>query len=279
MKLGIFAKTFEGKDAETVLSAARSAGYQAVQYNMACSGLGSLPAAISEADAATVRAASEAAGISIAAVSATYNMIHPNPQEREIGRRSFHAIAAAAGQMGTRLLTLCTGSLDPYDQWKFHPGNAGSAAWTELCKEFDLLLSIAARYDLVLGVEPEPANVISSAERARKLLDTFRSERVQIVFDPANLFEEVSHKQGRRLVEHAIDLLGDSIALVHAKDRREDGQVVAVGDGALDHHHYLALLWRSGFKGAVITHGLTAEEAPRVAKFLQGQLAALEKNA
>ena len=49
MKLGIFAKTFDGDTPSVVLRAARDAGFAAVQYNMACSGLGALPTQIPDA--------------------------------------------------------------------------------------------------------------------------------------------------------------------------------------------------------------------------------------
>lgn len=225
-----------------------------------------------------VRAASESAGLVIASISATYNMIHPDLGERERGRRGFEAIASAAGRMGTRLLTLCTGTGDPLDQWKFHPDNAGSVAWDEMCKEFCRLLPIADKHDVILGVEPELANVVSSAERAGKLLDTFRNDRIRIVFDPANLFEVATPERQRFLIDSAIDLLGDSIALAHAKDRREDGTFATAGTGVLDYPHYLSGLRRSGFTGALIAHGFAAKEAPGVALFLKNQLAALEKS-
>jgi len=37
MKLGIFAKTFDGADPSRVLPAVAAAGFAAAQYNMACS--------------------------------------------------------------------------------------------------------------------------------------------------------------------------------------------------------------------------------------------------
>jgi sugar phosphate isomerase/epimerase len=77
MKIGIFAKTFPENTPLAVLSSAQRAGYECVQYNMACSGLSSLPTAISEEIADAVQVASEETGVAIAAVSATYNMIHP----------------------------------------------------------------------------------------------------------------------------------------------------------------------------------------------------------
>ena len=99
MKLGIFAKTFAGDRPDQVLRAAATAGFAAVQYNMACSGIGSLPATVPEAFAADVKAASVATGVGIAAISATYNMIHPDMARRLAGRTSFAAIAASVGHV------------------------------------------------------------------------------------------------------------------------------------------------------------------------------------
>lgn len=273
MKPGIFAKPFDGRTPAELFAAARNAGYETVQYNMACSGLGPLPLAICNEAADEVRAASQQTGITIAAVSATYNMIHPDRSVRENGRRAFRAIAAAAHRMGTRLLTVCTGTFDPHDQWRHHRANATPEAWRELCGEFRLLLPIAAEHDICIGVEPELANVVNSAQRARDLLDTFGNDHIRIVFDAANLFETVaSQEEQRQIVENAITLLADSIALAHAKDRRPDGSFATAGTGILDYAHYLSTLQRSGFNGSIVAHGLTAAEAPAVAAFLKSHL-------
>ena len=272
MQLGIFAKTFAGSSPLEVLAAARAAGFETVQYNMACSGLASLPQTIPAATADAVRAASLGAGIGIAAVSATYNMIHPDLALREQGRRAFEAIAAAAHRMGTRLLTVCTGSRDPDDQWRGHPGNASPQAWRDLLAEFQHLLAIADRHDVLIGVEPELANVVDGAARARALLDEVGSERVAIVLDPANLFEAEAPERRRALVEEAVGLLAGRIALAHAKDRHADGSFAAAGAGVIDFGHFIKTLRRSGFEGPVVTHGLSPSEAAGVATFLRGAL-------
>ena len=62
MQLGIFAKTFPGNDPASVLGAVAGAGFAVAQYNMACSGLPSMPDAVPPEIAAAVRAASGAAG-------------------------------------------------------------------------------------------------------------------------------------------------------------------------------------------------------------------------
>jgi len=275
VQLGIFAKTFAGTPPGAVLLAARHAGYETVQYNMACSGLSSLPLAISEKASSAVRAAAADAGVVVAAVSATYNMIHPNLREREKGRQSFKAIAGAASTMGTRVLTLCTGSRDSEDQWRYHPDNSSAAAWEELCEEFELVLAIAEENDILLGVEPELANVINSAERVRELLDTFQCGRIKVILDAANLFEIADNAEQRYLIEHAVDLLGNSIVLAHAKDRLADGRFAAAGTGVLDYRHYLTVLHRSGFRGSLVAHGLVSTEAERVATFLKNEMSAV----
>ena len=275
MRIGIFAKTFDAQTPGMALRAVKRAGYQAAQYNMACSGLGALPLAIGEAAADGVRGASLETSIEIAAISATYNMIHPDIGVRENGRRSFGAIAGRARQMGAGLLTVCTGSCDPLDQWRDHPDNAGAAAWREMCGEFQHLLAIAERCDIAIGVEPELANVVSTAQRARELIDNLQSDRIKIVLDPANLFEIEPPGRHGAIIDHAIDLLGEHIALAHAKDRRADGGFVCAGAGVIDFPRYFAALRRAGFDGAVVAHGLSAAEAPDVARFLRNALAAL----
>lgn len=265
-----------GTTPSEVFWAARRAGYETVQYNMTCSGLSALPRTIDEETTEAIRAATAQTGVSIEAISATYNMIHPNLRERSRGRQAFEAIAGAARRMGTRLLTVCTGTYDPQDQWRCHPANSSDTAWEELCKEFQLVLAIAGEHDLLIGVEPEPANVISSAGSARKLLDTFGDDRIRIVFDPANLVDTENSGNQKSVIENAVDLLGDSIALVHAKDRLPDGLFAAAGSGILDYTHLLTILQKAGFRGGLIAHGITSNQAEIVATFLKSQLAAVE---
>ncbi len=273
MQLGIFSKTFDGKEPLGVLGAVRAAGYAAAQYNMACSGLAAMPDAMAPEVANAVAQAARAHGVEIAAVSGTYNMIHPDPQVRAAGHARLDVLAAACAGLGTRLITLCTGTRDANDQWKEHADNHGVEAWRDLLASMEIAIAIADRYDIQLGIEPELANVVSSAPRARDLIDQLQSPRLHIVLDPANLFEVATLAEQRSTVAAAIDLLADRISLGHAKDRHADGRFATAGTGVLDYPHYLACLKRVGFDGPLITHGLSAQEAPGVAVFLQRVLA------
>jgi sugar phosphate isomerase/epimerase len=272
MQLGIFAKTFEGTNSAVVMTASKVAGFSTVQYNMACSGLSSMPEAISEAQAHDVAAAALASGISVCAVSGTYNMIHPDSAVREKGLARLEVLASRCHAMGTRVVTLCTGTRDAVDQWRHHPDNSSKEAWRDLIEAMQKALTIAERWDVDFGIEPELANVVCSADKARQLIAELENKRVRIVLDAANLFEHTSIDEQRKLVASSIDLLADRIVMAHAKDRDADGAFIAAGRGVLDYPHYLACLKRAGFDGPLVTHGLSASEASGVAAFLRDQL-------
>jgi sugar phosphate isomerase/epimerase len=272
VRLGIFAKTFAGSSPGEVFRPAAAAGFSAVQYNMACSGLPSMPDDIPTAAAQNVGESAASSGLSIAAISGTYNMIHPDPAIRSKGHERLAALAAACRAMNTNLITLCTGTRDPEDQWRDHRENRSAAAWKDLLSSMEVAIGIADKCDIYLGVEPELANVIHSAPSARRLLDELRSPRVKIILDPANLFETATHEEQRRLVAEAVNLLADSIVMGHAKDRSTAGGFAPAGKGVLDYPHYLACMRRISFDGTIVTHGLSAGDASEVASFLQTQL-------
>jgi sugar phosphate isomerase/epimerase len=213
--------------------------------------------------------------VEIVALSGTFNMIHPDMRVREAGLRSLAEVTKAASCMGAPLVTLCTGTRDSEDQWRGHPDNARPEAWRDLLAGMARALELAEAADVDLGIEPELANVVDSAEKARRLIDEMKSRRLKIVFDAANLFEVVPDGERRDIVARGVGLLADRIALAHAKDRNADGSFATAGKGVLDYPHYLATLRRNGFDGPLVTHGLGADEASGVARFLGATLAAV----
>lgn len=275
MQIGVFARTFPGDAPHAIFAACRDAGFHAVQYNMACSGLDSLPPAIPAITARQVGSAAVETGIHMAAVSATYNMTDPDPDQRQAGRRAFASIAAGAADMGANMLTVCSGSMDPHDKWRRHAANDAAQSWTEMCREFEIICELAEQHDILIGVEPEPANIVSSAPRAARLLTEFPGSRLRIILDAANILEDVPPEYHRRTIDRALELLGPAIALAHAKDRHEDGSVAPAGSGIIDWHHVLGGLSGIGFTGPLIAHGMSADEAPVVAAFLTDRIARL----
>jgi sugar phosphate isomerase/epimerase len=270
MKLGIFAKTFSRGTLEEVLDAVVDSGFGAIQFNMACAGLPSMPAAIKPGFAAHIGKAMRERGLEMAAVSGTFNMIHPDPAQQAEGLTRLEAIAQAAAAMGTNLVTLCTGTRDTADMWKHHPDNASPQAWHDLLATMEGAIQIAERHNLLLGIEPEVHNVVSSALKARQLLDQMGSARLKIVLDPANLYRVGELPDQSGILEEAFELLAPDLAMAHAKDMKPSGEYVAAGQGAVDFGRYAGLLRQAGFRGTLVAHGLAEGEATGVRIFLLG---------
>ena len=272
MRLGIFARTFSRPTVEEVFDAVKEHGLDCVQFNMVCAGLPALPDDISPSLAMRIQEAAMSRGIEIAAVSGTYNMAHPDPEARQAGLRRLRILAAACHGIGTSIITLCTGTRDREDMWRWHPENASSQAWSDLLSSMEAALRIAEEEQVTLAFEPERANVVSTAAKGHALLAAMQSPRLKVVIDPANLIvpgDEHQMSQMTRVLDEAFDLLGEYIVIAHAKDRGADDTFRAVGEGILDYDQYVRLLRAAAFDGPLILHGLTEDQIDAALQFLR----------
>ena len=281
MRLGIFAKIFVRPTLAEALDAVVSHGLDCIQFNFASAGLASLPDKIDPVLPAQIGRDAAQRKLTVAAVSGTFNMIDPDPSRRQAGLRRLEELAANCAALGTSVITLCTGTRDAQDMWRRHPQNESPEAWRDLLQSMTVALEIADKYNIFLGVEPETANVMSSAQKARSLLDEMKSPRLKIIMDAANLFHPGDEAKKEDVLTEAFDLLGKDIVLAHAKDFQDQGSLeyVAPGKGMVPWAHYLRLLQTSGFGGAVIMHSLAESEVGESTAFLRKKMAACEEPA
>ena len=273
MELGIFAKTFRRPSLEAMLDAVVDHGLRSIQLNLEEAGLPPLPDGIAPGDVDRVRRAADARGIRIAAVSGTFNMVHPDPAERARGTRRLGVLAAACGQLGTSVITLCTGTRDPDDMWRRHQDNDTPAAWRDLVAAMNAALVATDGANVTLAFEPEPGNVVRTARQGLDLIREVGSPRLGVVLDPANLFERFAPGEEGRLVallEEAVALLGERIVLAHGKDRAGDGVVRPAGQGIVPWARFLELLRAAGYGGPLVLHGLDEREVPGAVAHLRG---------
>lgn len=274
MQLGIFAKTFVRPTLSETLDAVKAHGLTCVQFNLACAGSPTMPDAIEPELCSQIRQAMAARGISMAAISGTFNMIHPDPTQRQVGLRQLGVLASACRQLGATCITLCSGTRDPGDMWRYHPDNASPAAWQDLRASLAEALRLAEAYDVTLAIEPEVSNVVASARLARQLLDEMQSPRLKVIMDAANLFPAGQLARMTEVLDEAFELLGQEISIAHAKDLSRDGAAgqEAAGTGLLDYDYYLSSLRRVGFAGPLILHSLSEAQVVGCVAFLREKL-------
>ena len=271
MQLGIMATTYARPTLEETLDAVAALGVRGVQFDLACAGGPTLPPRIAPALCARIRTAFAARGLTMSALSGTFNMIHPDPVERAAGLRNLAVLLDSCAALGATVITLCTGTRDAHSMWRRHPDNDTPAAWTDLVASLREALRWAEEAGVTLALEPEVANVVDSAPKARRLLDELGSPRLKVVMDGANIFHRGELPRMGELLDEAFALLGPDIVLAHAKDLDHDGEAghLPAGHGVLDYPRYLALLQRSGFAGALILHGLAEQDATSCLAFVR----------
>jgi sugar phosphate isomerase/epimerase len=224
-----------------------------------------------------VRSECEARDIAIVGVSGTFNMIHPDAAQRADGLRRLEVLAPATRALGCQFISLCSGTRDAQDMWRAHPDNDTPEAWKDLQTTLQQAIQIAGRHDILLGVEPETGNVVSSARKARYLLDEMKSPRLKIIIDPANLFHGGRTERMRETIDEAFQLLAPDIHLAHAKELAADGSMggAAPGEGLVDWNFYLQCLQRMHFAGPLVLHGLPETSVARAVAFLRPRNAAI----
>jgi sugar phosphate isomerase/epimerase len=262
-RLGIFARTFRRDTPEEVASAVASVGYALAHWNFAAIGRSTLAADVEETQFAQVREAFETAGLGIPSVSGTFNMAHPEAELRAWQAEQAVRLIRLVPVLGPDVVTVCTGTRDPENMWRSHPGNADPSAWWDLRRTLDPLLEAARDAGLLLGVEPEHANVVRDAPTAARLLDELGADApIGIVLDPANLLTPDTVRRQDVIIGEAIDLLGDRIVGTQAKDVVASGYSAA-GAGLMDYPAVFTQLTRIA-PVPVIVQDATEEDAARV---------------
>ena len=264
MHVGIFETVFPRATFAESIDAVRTHGVTAIQ----------LQTAFEPAEAAALGRACAERGVAVGAVSGAFNMAHPDPAERAAGLAWFEGIVGSCPALGTRVVTLCTGSRNRESMWRAHPENDTPEAWRDMLDTVSKAAQLAERQGVTIAFEPEVANVVSSSRKARQLIDEVRSPALKVCLDGANVFATGQLPRMAEVLDEMFQLLGDHVAFAHAKDLDKDGQAghLAAGHGKLDYSRYVAGLKASGYRGPVVLHGLTEEQAPGCIRFLRGSL-------
>lgn len=282
-QLGVFAKHISRATPEELFDAMAGYGLDCTQFNAACLDIPSLPDQIDVPLWNRAAGAAESAGIRVAALSATFNLLDENKSRLTESFRRLKGLAYGATILGTNLLTLCSGTRNQQDMWTYHPQNQSDEAWREMIDAMRQALEIAVEYDVYLGIEPEVANVVSNAADGSRLINQLQSDRVRIVFDPANLYRPPADpRRDGYVITEALSLLRDHIAIAHCKDvadpathQHAEGLYahVAAGTGILDYRHYLSELERLVPTDVpLILHGLNEEQIPGSIAFIRSRL-------
>ena len=275
-KCGVCSTDFESAAhtpyaADVLFAKMKERGFEAVQFAFSSiaeteftpNGQIEIPAVIPSAAIQAVRENAEKYGIPVEVINGTFNMAHPDRGIREEGIRRFEILCRAAKELRAKYISLCSGTRNADHLWSPHPDNDIQEAWNDMLDTVSRCTKIAEEYGIILAVESEASNIISTPERARSLMDTVGSPNLKMILDCANLFHAgEAHKENVcKTLEHAFALYGNDIVLAHGKDIREgDGiDFCGTGLGIVDFAYTAALLEQYDFTGNMFLHGIYDE--------------------
>jgi len=163
-------------------------------------------------------------GVSIAIFSCYQNLIHPDPEQREIILSTFGDYLRHASAFGARMVVSETGSVLP--GLGFSTENHQPPAYADIVDSVIKLCDIAAHHGTLVGIEPGLNHPIYNLETTKRLIQDVASPNLAIVLDPFNLLRteaaggdaETDPANYLSLIEKAFNEFGAVIEAVQIKD-------------------------------------------------------------
>ena len=169
------------------------------------------------------------------------NLTQPHPEDREKTREIYEAHLAFAAQTGAWMV----GSETPADPGSPFAKDAprSEEAFRFLMDQLRPLVRRAEEENVILAIEPVYSHIVSTPERAERMLEEMRSDHLRIILDAVNLLGAGNVDRREEVLREAMSRLGDRVALLHMKDyRREGDQLTALpcGEGEMDYEALMA---------------------------------------
>ena len=237
LRLGVRAHDFGRMPAEELASHIAAHGFCRVQLalNKAVASLNLQAGDLTAELARNIGGAFARHGVSIEVLGCYINPIHPDLATRKKLMQYFKDHLRFARDFGCGIVALESGSVNA--DYSPHPANQGEPAFQEMVASIGELVVEAEKWGVTVGFEAVYCHTVSTAQKMRRVLDAIGSKNLRVVFDAANLLSPDNFREQSRVVAAALDLLGDDIAVVHAKDFIfENGamRIVPAGCGQLD---------------------------------------------
>lgn len=178
--------------------------------------------------------------VDIAVLGCYLNLADPNKEQLAATIHRYMAHIRFASWLGCGVVGTETGA--PNETYSFVPECHGEEALQTFITNLRPVVAYAEQMGVVVAIEPVWRHIVYNPLRARQVLDEINSPNLQIILDPVNLLDTCNYRDQAAIVEEAIDLLGQDVAMVHIKDYIVEGdRMTSVGAG-LGQMDYTALL-------------------------------------
>lgn len=183
------------------------------------------------------------AGIQIAVLGCYINPVDPNLAERRYGLDRFKEHIRYARIFGSTIVATETGTI--CDDTSPNSINYGEEAFNVLVESVSELVKEAEHFGVLVGIEGVCVHTINTPKKLKRLIDTIKSNNLQVVFDPVNFINADNYQKADYIIKECFELFGDRIVAVHAKDfimDKGDKIIMPPGKGILNYKMLIELL-------------------------------------
>lgn len=174
------------------------------------------PEKLTEEYARRVRRDFEDSGLECAVLGCYLNLADPDAERRARTQEIYKAHLRFAAQIGARVVGTETYA-NPESRFA-DPAPRSEEAFRLLLDSLQPVVRCAEETGAVLAVEPVWYHIISTPERAARMLEELHSDHVQIILDAVNLISPEEAGRAEEIIRNAISLLGDRVRILHMKD-------------------------------------------------------------
>ena len=174
------------------------------------------PEKLTEAYARTVRKDFDESGLECAVLGCYLNLADPDPERRARTQEIYKAHLRFAPMIGARVVGTETFA-NPESRFA-EPAPQSEEAFRLFMDSLRPVVRCAEECGAVLAVEPVWYHIISTPERAARMLEELPSDNLQIILDAVNLISPETADRAEDIIRGAVSLLGDRIRILHMKD-------------------------------------------------------------
>ena len=168
--------------------------------------------------------------LDIAVLGCYLNLANPNQEMLKETVEKYKAHIRFAAHLGCGVVGTETGA--PNEEYRHEPACHTEEALQLFIKNLRPVVEYAEKMGVIMAIEPVYKHIVCNSVRARRVLDEINSPNLQIILDPVNMLDISNYQDQVAIVEEAIELLGDDVAVVHIKDYViKDGKMVSVAAG------------------------------------------------
>lgn len=191
--------------------------------------------------ATQVRQTFQAQGMECAVLGCYLNLADPDAESRARTQEIYRAHLRFAPMMGARVVGTETPA-SPKSRFS-EPARESEDAYRLVVDSLKTVARFAREEGAILAVEPVYTHIISTPERAERMLDEIHSDHVKIILDAVNLLAPENVERADDVIAEAIRRFGDQVMVLHMKDYEplpDKIRSIACGTGVMNYDRLLS---------------------------------------